>query len=237
MFRAADDPCSSERWGMWQFYHGGRQETEDSPSVHRVVLGHNPLPIFVFLGNGEQFLVGVRLARARKAFSAIMKNRQGRRALPLRQLPGKQRMLRLRIADEVGILLAVVVLPPGEHIVAVAVAQLPKKKVSAVLNRPVAQGVHSNADRQAGQRIVILGPRQHRSLITQPPDVAKKSKHQQRRGADGNSDLCPGKSHLREILYGWQITARLPPEAARGHVRMGKLGSNEVWHSELGVSQ
>src|SRR5580692_1160046 len=37
---------------------------------------------------------------------------------------------------------------------------------------------------------------------------------------------------LREILSGWQITARLPSEAARVHVRVGKLGSHEICHSE-----
>ena len=96
-------------------------------------------------------------------------------------------MLRLRVADEVGVLLAVVVLPAGEQIVAVSIAQLAKKNIGAVLNGAVAQRIHPDADRQAGQRIAIFGARQHRSLIAQPPDVAEKSKHQQRASADGNT--------------------------------------------------
>ena len=104
-------------------------------------------------------------------------------------------MLRLGVADEVGILLAVIVLPPGKHIVAVAITQLAQKQVGAVLNRAVAQWIHPDADRQAGQRIVVFGPRQHWSLIAQPPDVAKKNKHQQRAGGDGNADLRASETH------------------------------------------
>jgi len=47
--------------------------------------------------------------------------------LPLRQLPGKQRMLRFGVADEVSILLPVVVLPLGEQLIAMAVAQFVQK--------------------------------------------------------------------------------------------------------------
>src|SRR5580698_695222 len=193
-------------------------------SVHGVVLRHQPLPILIFLSDGEQFPVGCRLAWAGKPFAPVVKNRQRRRALPLRQIPGKQRMLRLRVANEVGILLAVVVLPTGEQLVAVAVPQLAKKQIGAVLNRPVAQRIHSDANWQSGQRVAVFGPRQHWPLIAKPPDVAQKSKHQQRSGTHSNSDLCSSKSHLREILSGWQITARLPPAAAGVHVPEGSSG-------------
>src|ERR1700728_51098 len=104
-------------------------------------------------------------------------------------------MLRLGIADEVSVFLAVVVLPSREQFVAMAIAQLAKKQVSAVLNGTVAQRIHANADRQTAKRIAVLGARKHRSLIAQPPDVAKKSKDQQRASADGNRDLCAGKTH------------------------------------------
>src|ERR1700689_69729 len=98
-------------------------------------------------------------------------------------------MLRLGVADEVGVLLAVVVLPTSEQLVAVAVAQLAQEEVGAMLNRAIAQRIHLDADRQAAERITVFGARQHWSLIAQPPDVAEKSKHQQRGSADSNADL------------------------------------------------
>src|ERR1700676_3504079 len=109
-------------------------------------------------------------------------------------------MLLLRIADEVGIFLAVVVLPFGEQFVAVAIAQLAKKKVGAVLNGAVAQGIHLDCDWQAREGIVIFGTREHRSLIAEPPDVAEKSEDQQRAHADGDRELGASKAHLRESL-------------------------------------
>ena len=57
-------------------------------------------------------------------------------------------MLRFRVADEVRIFLAIVVLPPGEQFVAVSVAQLAKKQVGAVFDGAVAQRIHADADRQ-----------------------------------------------------------------------------------------
>src|SRR5271169_2907080 len=174
-------------------------------SIHRVVLGHDPLPVLVLGGDGEEFPVGVGLVGVSKALAAVVKNGQGWRALPLRQLPGKKRMLRLGVADEVGVLFTVVVLPRGEQFVAVAVAQLAKKQIGAVFNRAVAQRIHADADRKPGERIVVLGPRQHWSLIVQPPDVAKKSKHQQRASADRNPDLCASKSHP-ETKFIWMAT-------------------------------
>ena len=104
-------------------------------------------------------------------------------------------MLRLRVADEVRVFLTVVVLPLREQVVAVSVAQLTKKKIGAVLNRPVAERIHPDADRQPRERIVIFGARQHRSLIAQPPDVAEKSTNQQRTSGDSDRDLCAGKAH------------------------------------------
>jgi len=145
-------------------------------------------------------LVGAGLACPVKALSAVVKDGEGWRALPLREIPRKQRMLGLRVADEVGILLAVVVLPFGEQIVTVAVAQLAKKEVGAVFNRAVAQRIHPDADGQAAKRVAVFRSRQHRPLIAQPPDVTEKSKHQQRANADGNADLCASKPHPEEFI-------------------------------------
>src|ERR1700683_1948248 len=88
-----------------------------------------------------------------------------------------------------------------------AVAQLVKKFVCAVLNGAVAQRIHADADRQPGQSIALLGARQHRSLIAQPIDVAEKSKHQHRGNADSNANLYASKSHpeskfIRMTTYG-----------------------------------
>src|SRR5580704_472980 len=63
--------------------------------VHRVVLGHDPLSIFVLCGDREEFFVGAGLAWSGQPLAAIVKDGQRRRALPLRQVPGQQRMLRL----------------------------------------------------------------------------------------------------------------------------------------------
>src|SRR5579872_5063576 len=87
------------------------------------------------------------------------------------------------------------------------IAQLAQKKIGAVLDRAVAQRVHPDADRQAGERIVVFGTRQHRRLIAQPPDVAEKSENQQRACADGDGDLCAGEPHaaakfIRVATYG-----------------------------------
>src|ERR1700733_6174715 len=83
-----------------------------------------------------------------------------------------------------------------------SIPQLAKKKISTVLNRAVAQRIHPDADRQAGQRIVVFGARQHRSLLAQPPDVAEKSKYQQRANANSNADLCPSESHPERNFIG-----------------------------------
>src|SRR5580704_798718 len=116
-------------------------------------------------------------------------------------------MLRFGIADEMRILLAVVVLPLGEQLVAVAVAKLVQKLVGAVLNGAVAEGIHPNADGQASERIMVFGTRQHRSLIAQPPDVAEKSKHHQRRDANSNTDLYASEPHP-ERKFIWSATSR-----------------------------
>src|ERR1700680_4886199 len=116
MLRAAEGSCLGESSDMKQFYHEGKGQrlrtenrelrTDNYPSVHRVVLGDDPLAALVLGGDGEEFLVGAGLACTITTLAAVVKNGQPRRALPLRQLPGKQRMLRFRVADEVGVLLA-----------------------------------------------------------------------------------------------------------------------------------
>jgi hypothetical protein len=116
-------------------------------------------------------------------------------------------MLRFGIADEMRILLAVVVLPLGEQLVAVAVAKLVQKLVGAVLNGAVAEGIHPNADGQASERIMVFGARQHRSLIAQPPDVAEKSKYHQRGDANSNTDLYASEPHPKRKFI-WSATSR-----------------------------
>jgi hypothetical protein len=116
-------------------------------------------------------------------------------------------MLRLGVADEMRILLAVVVLPPGEQLIAMAVAKFVQKLVGAVLNGAVAQRIHPDADGQASERIMVFGSRQHRSLIAQPPDVAEKSKDHQRRDANSNTDLYASESHP-EGKFIWSATSR-----------------------------
>ena len=104
-------------------------------------------------------------------------------------------MLRLRTANVFRVFLVVVVLPLCQQIIAVSIAQLAQKLVGRLFGRAVAQWIHPDADRQSGERIVILGPSQHWPLIAQPPQVAHKHQHQQRSGADRNADLCFGKGH------------------------------------------
>ena len=60
-------------------------------------------------------------------------------------------------------------------------------------------GFMLNADGQAGERVVIFGLGQHRSLIAEPPDIAEKHEDQQRSGADGNADLGLGEGHFFTI--------------------------------------
>jgi hypothetical protein len=175
--------------------------------IHRVIFRDHPLAVFVLGGDGEKFRVGTRLASAILAIAAIVKDRQWRRALPLGYVPGKQRVLRLGIADEVCILLAVVMLPLGEQLIAMAVAKFVQKLIGAVLNGAVAQRVHPDAHGQTRQRIMIFGARQHRSLIAQPPDVAEKSKHHQRRDANSNTDLYASEPHP-ERKFIWSATSR-----------------------------
>ena len=86
-------------------------------------------------------------------------------------------MLRFRIADEVRVFLAVVVLPLGQQLVAVAIAQFADKFVGAALNCAIAQRIHADTDRQAGQTIELFGARQHRSLIAQPNQIAEKNQY------------------------------------------------------------
>jgi len=76
-------------------------------------------------------------------------------------------MLRFGVADEVSILLPVVVLHSESSLIAVAVAQLVQKFISAVLDRPIAQRIHriltAGRSKDHGRRSA-----QHWSLIAQP---------------------------------------------------------------------
>ena len=124
----------------------------------------------------------------------------GGSVFPIHQFPGEQRVLRLGTANVLRIFLVVIVLPPGEQLVAVPFTQFVEKLVGRVLGRAIAQRIHLDADRQPGQRIMIFRSRQHRPLIAQPPDVADKHSHQQSSGADGNPDLCAGEGHCIEFM-------------------------------------
>ena len=46
---------------------------------------------------------------------------------------------------------------------------------------------------------MILGARQHRPLIAQPPQVADKHHHQQNSAANRNPDLCASEGHSIEF--------------------------------------
>ena len=119
-------------------------------------------------------------------------------------------MLRLGVADIVGVLLMIVVFPFGEELVAASVAQRVEKLASCTFGRPVAHRIHLDADWQATERIVLFGARQHRPLIAQPPDVAEKHQHNQSSGADSNADLSAVRGHPEGSLTGRQETTRLP---------------------------
>src|SRR6266851_3075257 len=98
-------------------------------------------------------------------------------------------MSRFGIADEVGIFLAVVVLPLREQIVAAAVTNFAEKFSCRFLRGAIAQWIELHAYRQASQRIVIFGAGEHRTLIAQPPDVAEKPQHKQGASAHSDTDL------------------------------------------------
>ena len=129
-------------------------------------------------------------------------------------------MLRFGVADEVRILFTVVMLPLGEQLIAVAVAKLVQKLVGAVLNGAVAERIHPDADGQASERIMVFGARQHRSLIAQPPDVAEKSKHHQRRDANSNPDLYASEPHPERKFIG---------SATYGKITSGRRGDMYLW--------
>ncbi len=137
-------------------------------------------------------------------------------------------MLRLRVADEVRVFLAIVVLPLREQVVAVTVAQLAKKKIGAVLNRTVAERIHPDADRQPRERVVVFGARQHRSLIAQPPDVTEKSKHQQRASGDGNRDLCASEAHPERKFIGMATYGKITSGGRGGTCTSG----DEIYGSD-----
>jgi len=82
---------------------------------------------FVLGGHGEEFLISAGLGGAVAALAAVVEDGEGRRAFPLRQFPGEKRVLRFGVADEVSVLFTVILLPFGEQLVAMAVAQLVQK--------------------------------------------------------------------------------------------------------------
>src|ERR1700683_3571360 len=86
-------------------------------------------------------------------------------------------------------------LPLREHGVAMTVANLAQKLAGSLLGRAVTQRIHTDADRQSSQRIVLGRPSQDRTLAVQPPNVAKKAEYQECSSADSNANLIAGKRH------------------------------------------
>jgi hypothetical protein len=84
-----------------------------------------------------------------------------------------------------------------------------QKFVGAVLDGAIAERIHPDTDGQTAKRIVILGTRQHRSLIAEPPNVAKKTEDQQRASADSNADLCAGKTHCERKFIGMATSRKI----------------------------
>src|SRR5207248_5954217 len=91
-----------------------------------------------------------------------------------------------------------------------AIAEFPHQFVGRLFGGPVPQWIHANAHRQSRERIVILRPRQHRTLIAQPPQVAQKHQYQEHSGAGRNADLRLSKGH-RPSLEPAMGGTRLPP--------------------------
>src|SRR5580692_349911 len=185
-------------------------ERPRTASIHRVVLGYDPLAVFVFGGDSEQFFVGG--AGAALALAAIVEDDERRGFFPLHQLPGDERVLRLGGADVAGIFLVIIALPVGQQLVAVAVANGVQEFSRSLLGGAVAQRIHLDADGQAAERVALFRPRQHRSLIAEPPHVPQKHRDQQDTGADGNADLCASEGHYKKFMEMTRETARLPPE-------------------------
>jgi hypothetical protein len=137
-------------------------------------------------------------------------------------------MLGLRFADEVRVFLVVIVLPLREQFVAMPIAQFAQEFIGAVLDGPVAQRIHRDAQRQPSQWIVIFGARENRSLIAQPPDVAEKSKHQQGADADRNGNLCASEPHPEREFIGMASRSKITGERRGRTCTEGRKWGNVV---------
>ncbi len=77
---------------------------------------------FIFESDREEFFVGSGLPGGVAAFAAVVQDAERRGIFPIHYFPGQQRVLRFGLADEGGILLAIIFFPVGQLLVAVSVA-------------------------------------------------------------------------------------------------------------------
>ncbi len=146
---------------------------------------------------GEQALIdaGLGWTRITGPLAAVVKNYERRRIFPVDKFPGKQRVIRFRLANIAGIFFVVVVLPFFQKLVAMPIAHLAQEYVGCLLGRSVPQRIHFDADGQTGQWIVVIRPSQYRTLVAQPPQIAHEPEHEQSTSADSNADLRPSEGH------------------------------------------
>ena len=113
-------------------------------------------------------------------------------------------MLRLGVANELGVVLAVIVFPFAEFVVAVSVAHFVMNFLAACSVVRSRSGLRLM---QMGvrKRIVLHGTRQHWPLIVQPPEIANEHYDHQRSGAGGNADLSFREGHSRSV---WRLRKR-----------------------------
>src|SRR5207237_5576264 len=104
----------------------------------RVVLGHIPLADLSFQRDRKHAAIGSAVAGSIQALAPIMQNAQRRLIFPVDQLPSDQRMLVFRIANEGGVLPAVVMLPPGKLVAALSVFHGANERSCRFLRRMVA---------------------------------------------------------------------------------------------------
>src|SRR6266849_1526599 len=138
-----------------------RKPTTNDPSpttalIHGVVLGHNPFAVFQLQGYGEQFLVRTLLIGSVAAFAAIAQQAQWRRVFPVHHFPGDQGMAGFRVADEGGVLLAIVFRPAGELLLAVSVAHAADELGRLPLGSAVTQRIERNGVWHARERVAVL---------------------------------------------------------------------------------
>src|SRR5215472_6083181 len=97
-----------------------------------------------------------------------MENAQRGRVLPLDKSPAEQRVVGFGVTNESRVFPAVISFPLRQLLLAFAITHGPDELGSYVLGSAIAQGIEGNRIRDAGERITVVGARQHRALIVQP---------------------------------------------------------------------